>query len=92
MMSVRCSQCNMWNYLVFSLLLFVSVLLVQPTRLPSFLLPRSHPYSLFHPVIPGLVVRPSGRLRGILGERAVGRLCGHRARHFPQPALNAAEP
>lgn len=92
MMSVRCSQCNMWNYLVFSLLLFVSVLLVQPTRLPSFLLPRSHPYSLFDPVIPGLVVRPSGRLRGILGERAVGRLCGHRARHFPQPALNAAEP
>lgn len=66
--------------------------LEQSSRLPLFWLPHSHPYSLFHPVIPGLVVRPSGRLRGILGESALGRLCGHRACHFPQPALNAAEP
>lgn len=38
------------------------------------------------------MVRPSGRLRGILGESAVSRLCGRYAHHFPQLALNAAEP
>lgn len=52
----------------------------------------SHPYSLFHPVIPGLVVCHSLRLRGTVGERAVGRLCGHRSGCFPQAASNAAEP
>lgn len=99
-MSVRHSKCNMQNYSEFSLFFFlqsnVPYIFVCPpgtAHPPTFiLLLRSHPYSLFHPVIPGLVVRPTGRLRGILGERAVGRLCRHRARHFPQPALNGAEP
>lgn len=66
-------------------------LLIQPSHLPLFfasLFPTIQPFSSHH----GLVVGPSGRLRGILGESAVSRLCGHYAHHFPQLALNAAEP
>lgn len=63
-----------------------------PAHLHLRFLSFSHPYSLSHPVIPGLVVRPFGRLRGTVGERAVGRLRGHSARLFPQPASNYAEP
>lgn len=79
-------------------MVYISYIFVYPTstaRPPSLIsafFSFSHPYSLSLPVIPGLVVHPTGRLRGTVGERAVGRLCGHRARHFPQPASNAAEP
>lgn len=74
---------------------FISLtsLYVQPSaHLHLCFLSYSHPYSLSRAVIPGLVVRPFGRLRGAVGERAVGRLCGHRARLFPQPTSNTAEP
>lgn len=74
--------------------MFVSFtsLSVLPVYLHLCFLFFSHPYSLFLPVIPGLVVCHSLRLRGTVGERAVGRLCGHRSGCFPQAASNAAEP
>lgn len=65
---------------------------VPPVYLHLCFLAFSHPHSLFHPVIPGLVVCHSVRLRGTVDERAVGRLCGHRSGCFPQAASNAAEP
>lgn len=64
----------------------------SPAYLHLCFLSFSHPYSLSHPVIPGLVVCPFGRLRGTLGKGALGRLCEHGACVFPQPASNAAEP
>lgn len=94
------SKSNMWSYLETSRVFDgLSLLHLCPSRQcspPAHLhlcfLSISHPNSLSHPVIPGLVVCPFGRLRGTVGERAVGRLCGHRARLFPQPASNATEP
>lgn len=82
-----------WSYLEFLWCLYRSHLCLS--RLSTFISAfSSFPTHtrLFHPVIPGLVVCHSLRLRGTVGERAVGRLCGHRSGCFPQAASNAAEP
>lgn len=74
--------------------MFVSLtsLSFPPVHLHLCFLFFSHPYSLFHPVIPGPVACHSLRLRATVCERAVGRFCGHCSGCFPQAASNAAEP
>lgn len=64
---------------------------VLPTHLHLHFLSFSHPYSLSHPVIPGLAGGLS--LWEVKGHPWVrGRLCGHHAFLFPQSTSNAAEP
>lgn len=84
----------MWSYLKMSIFcgdlsllhLCLSCLCSLPAHLDLCFLSLSLPYRLSPLVIPGSVVCPCGRLRGTVGERAVGRLCGHCARLFSKPA------
>lgn len=77
-------------YLSYIFVYFTSAAL-PPTIISAFFSFPTHTAFLILSSL-DLVVCPLGRLRGTMGERAVGRLCGHRARLFPHPTSNAAEP